>query len=161
MRFEQPKHLADAYREQQYRAIRPALCFLSVCLSLIALLKVWMRHRAEHSVSIWNWFLAGSIGGFAFFLYRWGICFGLSRPRYVDLQGDKLFLAERGKIGVNRITEWSLKPDAAMPHCLRLLIVYRFGFGKKRWWMLLDDHDQALLLKRALETHFPESARSY
>lgn len=161
MRFEQPKHLTKANRVKQIRGAALVFLFPSVLLSVVTIAIPLQRYQAGREVSDWEWILAASIGLIQFLLVRLGLYISLSSARYIEFKGDKIDLAERGKIAISRIKEWSLTPDTLAPGCLRLRIIYKFGFGRKRWSMLLDDQNQADQLKIALNTAVPFVASPY
>jgi len=131
-----------------------------VTFSILLLLKLFLRVQAGQNISEFEWIVGASAGVIVFLLLRLALSISLSRTRYMEFKGGKVDLAGQGKIALNRIREWSLRPDA-VAGCLRLQIVYKFGLGKKRWSMLLDDRNQAEQLKIALESAAPLTASQH
>lgn len=148
--FEQPKHLNDIIYRRTIRAIWPFFLILGGLLSGVVLLKLWLRASAGESVSMGRWIAAAGVG----FVSPIGVLFLLryqrSQRRYMEFRGDKIFLAERGNIARPRFISWSLTPDKLEPHHTCLQLVYKFGLGRKRWTMLLEDAAQISELKQVL-----------
>ena len=89
-------------------------------------------------------------------LIRLGLLFERSRRRFLEVRGDRLILAQRGTVAIRRIITWSLSPDRLEPRYTRLQLVYRFGLGRKRWNMLLDDVSEIAELRHALTAQIPQ-----
>ena len=148
--FEQPKHLSLVSYQRTVRAVWPVFLVFGCILSAMLVFGLWRRAAAGEQVAAWRWIAAAGIGFLQVGLIRLGLLCERSRRRYVEFRGDRLFLAQRGAIAIRRFLTWSLSPDPIEPRYTRLQLVYRFGFGRKRWSMLLDDEKQIAELRDAL-----------
>ncbi|HEV2208992.1 MAG TPA: hypothetical protein VG167_09475 [Verrucomicrobiae bacterium] len=164
MTFEQPKHLNVVTYQRVVRAFWPVFLVWGGLLSAMMVFGLWRRASLGEQVSAWRWGAAAGVGFLAVGLVRLGLLFERSRRRYVEFRGDRLFLAQRGTVAARRFVTWSLSPDSVEPRYTRLQLVYKFGFGRKRWSMLLDDATQIADLRHALTSHIsqrdmPQSGR--
>jgi hypothetical protein len=153
--FEQPKHLSIVAYQRLVRAVWPMFLVCGGLLSAMLVFGLWRRAVAGEQVSAWRWIAAASVGFLVVGLFWLGLLFESSRRRYVEFRGDRLFLAQRGAVAVRRFITWSMSPDPIEPRYTRLQLVYRFGLGRKRWSMLLDDERQIAELRDAL-TQIPQ-----
>jgi hypothetical protein len=155
--FEQPEHLnLVAYR----RLVRVCWRIFLPCgalLSALLLIGLWRRAAAGEQVSTWRWLAAASVGFLEVGLIRLGMRCEKSKRRYLEFRGDRLFLSGRGGIATRRFISWSFLPDPLEPRYTRLQLVYRFGLGRQRWSMLLDDNQPLAALGHALMLHLPQS----
>lgn len=154
--FEQPKHLNDNIYRRTVRMVWPLFLASGGLLSGMVLLKLWLRASAGESVSMGRWIAAAGVG----FLSPFGVLLMLryqrSQRRYLEFRGDKIFLAERGNIARHRFISWSLTPDKLESRFTCLQLVYKFGLGRKRWTMLLEDAAQISELKQVLTLQIPQ-----
>ena len=81
---------------------------------------VCRRAVSREEVSVWRWIGATGIGFLIVGLFLLGAAFESSRPRYIEFQGDKLFLAGRGAVPVELVMTWSSAPDPMGPSYTRL-----------------------------------------
>jgi hypothetical protein len=156
MTFEQPKHLNIVTYQRVVRAVWPIFLFWGGLLSSMMVFGLWRRAAAGEHVAGWRWIGAAGVGFLLLGLIHLGLLFERSRRRYVELRGDRFFLAQRGAVAIRRFITWSLSPDPIEPRYTRLQLIYRFGFGRKRWSMLLDDASQIAELRDALTAHIPQ-----
>jgi len=154
--FEQPKHLNDVTCQRIIRAVWPIFMVCGCLLSGMMVFGLWQRAAAGEHVTAWRWIAAVGVGFVMVGLFRLQLLFESSRRRYVEFRGDKLFLARRGNIAIRRFVTWSLSSDKIEPRYTQLLLVYRYGFGQKRWSMLLDDDQQIKELRDALTLQIPQ-----
>lgn len=117
---------------------------------------VGLRASSGQPARTLDWVLALSSGFIIAGMIRLGLLWIKIERRYVEFRGERLFLAEGGVTAKRRLIEWSFSPDVVEPRYTRLLLVYKFGRGRKRWRMLLDDDRQISELKRSLEEQFPQ-----
>ena len=154
--FEQPKHLNVVIYRRVVRAVWPIFLICGGLLSAMMVVGLWHRAVAGEQVAAWRWVAAVGVGFLMVGLIHLGFLFERSRRRYVEFRGDRLFLAQRGGVAIRRFITWSLSPDPIEPRYTRLQLVYRFGFGRKRWSMLLDDASQIVELRFALTAQIPQ-----
>ena|SRR6266496_3728136 len=155
--FEEPEHLSEVSYQRVVRAFQPVLILYAVLIPAPVLIALWRRAEAGQHVSVLNWMMGATVGLWAAGLLRLALRFEGSRRRYIQLRDDGLFLARRGVIALRRIVAWSLSSDTVEPRYTRFQVIYRHGFGRKRWSMLLDDDGQISQLRKALESHIPQS----
>jgi len=156
MTFEQPKYLNAVTHQRFVRAVWPIFLFWGGLISAMMLFDLWRRAAAGEQVAPWRWIGAAGVGFLMLGLVRLGFFAERSRRRFVEFRGDRLFLAQCGAVAIRRFVTWSLSPDPIEPRYTRLQLVYRFGLGRKRWSMLLEDAGQIAELKQALAAHIPQ-----
>ena len=156
MTFEQPKHLNVVRYRRVVRAFWPVFLLAGGLTSVLMVFGLWLRAAVGEQVSAWRWAAAAGVGFCQVGLLRLGLVFERSCRRYVEFRADRLFLAQRGAVAVRRFVTWSLSPDPIEPRYTRLKLIYKSGFGRKRWSMLLDDASQIADLRHALTSQFPQ-----
>lgn len=156
--FEQPKHLNVVTYQRVVRAVWPVFLVWGGLLSGVLVFGLWRRAVAGEQIAMWRWVAGGGLGFLMVGLIRVGLIYEKSRRRYVEFRGDRLVLAQRGVIALRRFVAWSLLPDPVGPKYTRLQLVYRFGFGRRRWTMLLDDERQISELRHALSAEIPQQS---
>lgn len=155
--FEQPEHLNLVAYQRLVRVCWRVFLPCGALLSALLVIGLWRRTVAGEHVSTWRWMAAASVGFLEVGLIRLGFVCEKSKRRYVDFRGDSLFLSGRGAIATRRFISWSFSPDPREPRYTRLHLVYRFGLGRQRWSMLLDDDQQLAALGRALTLHLQQN----
>ena len=153
--FEQPKHLTAVCYQRLVHAFQPVLIVYGLVMSGLVLMALWRKAEAGQEISILNWMLGATVGLWAAGLIRLAMRLELSRRRYVEFRDGGIFLARRGIVTLRRFVSWSLSPDPVDPCYTRLRLTYKFGLGRKRWSMLLDDDEQIAALRHALSLQIP------
>jgi hypothetical protein len=120
------------------------------------LIGLWRRAAAGEHVATWRWVAAGGVGFLMVGLIRLSLLLTRSQRRYIEFRSDKIFLSQRGCVAIPRFIGWSVSPDLIEPRYTCLQLIYKFGFGLKRWEMLLDDEIQISELRQALATQIPQ-----
>lgn len=154
--FEQPRHLNVVEYHRFVRAVWPVLLVCGGLFSALAVFGLWLEAAAGEQIEIWRWIAAGGAGWLMVGVIWIWLVFETSRRRYVEFRGDRLFLSQQGVVAIGRFIAWSLLPDPIDPRYTRLQLVYRFGRGRKRWIMLLDDDKQISELRNALSAAIPQ-----
>lgn len=157
--FEQPKHLAAVSHQRLIRDSQPLLIAQGILVSCLGLFFLYNRPATGQQVKFWEWTLGATLGLWFVGLHRLALHLESPRRRYVEFRDGGIFLAQRGLVALRRFVSWSIAPDRLEPRYTRLLLIYTFGLGRKRWSMLLDDAEQIAALRRALSTQIPQPSR--
>jgi hypothetical protein len=154
--FEQPKHLAAVSYQRLVRVLQPLLLAYGFLMSGLVLFVLYRRAAAGQKVTAVEWMVGATLGLWAAGLHRLVLRLEACRRRYVEFRVDGIFLAQRGVVAPRRFVAWSLAPDSLEPRYTRLLLTYKYGLGRKRWSMLLDDPEHIAALRQALSTQIPQ-----
>ena len=148
--FEQPAHMNAVVYCRLVRMFWPLVLPFALVLSAVCVLGLWFRAAEGEQISTWRWMGAASVGVLMIALMRLKLLLESSRRRWIEFTGDRIVLAHRGAVAVRRFSSWSPSPDPVESRYTHLELTYKFGFGRKRWSMLLDDETQVEELRRAL-----------
>jgi hypothetical protein len=154
--FEQPKHLAAVSYRRQVRDFQPLIIAYGILMSCLVLFVLYRRTAIGQQVALWEWLVGATLGLWVVGLHRLALRLESSRRRYVEFRNGGIFLAQRGVVALRRFVSWSLAPDPLEPRYNRLLLTYKFGLGRQRWSMLLDDAEHTAALRHALSTQIPQ-----
>jgi hypothetical protein len=154
--FEQPKHLNLVTYRRVVRIFAPMFTIYGIFLSGMLIFSLWRRAEAGEQVATWRWMAAIGVGFLIPGSLRLNLLYEKSRRRYVEFRGERLFLAKHGVIAIRRFVTWSLSADPIDPRYTRLQLIYRCGFGERRWTMLLDDDSQISKLRYLLTSQLPQ-----
>lgn len=120
-------------------------------LSGLASIALWRLTDAGQEISPIRWVLGCSAGVWLVGIVHVVLRFDATRPRFIEVGDDNLYLARVGSVAFTQIVDWSLSPDATESDYSWLRITHKFGPLEKRWAMLLDNDMDISRLKEALE----------
>jgi hypothetical protein len=150
MTFEQSRRLREIESRRMIVALRPFAIKVGAAYSGLIVAGAILRSFSGERVPVGSWLLAMAVGPvatggllFSVWALRW-------QRRWIELRDHELFLSGVGWIGFGKILSWSLLPDRSDPSHTRLVVVRKFGRGRDRWSMLLDDEAQIGALRNVL-----------
>lgn len=154
MTFEQPKRLNVVLQKRNVRLAYPAFIGMGLLLSAMLLFGTWQKAKMGQHFSPSAWIGLAFIGPLQITALLLMLRF-YSERRYIEFRDNGFYLSSRGNIKLKRIVNWSISPDLIEPRYFRLQIIYKYGFGRKRWTLLLDDHAQVSQLRDGLKERLP------
>jgi hypothetical protein len=155
--FEQSRQLNVVVYKRLLRDLEPVSLAAGVIISGILFVGLWREAEAGKQVAAWCWAASAGIGVLVAGQLRLLLLVNKSSRRYMEFQGDRLFLTRRRPVALRRVISWSLVPDPIEPRYTVLRLTYRFGRGRKHWTMLMDNDAQISELRHALTLRIPQS----
>lgn len=147
MTFEQSRRLREIQSRRMVVALRPFATKLGAVYSGLMVAGSILRSFSGEHVPVVSWLASMAVGPvatggllFSVWALRW-------QRRRIEFRDHELFLSGVGWIGFGKILSWSLLPDRSDPSHTRLVVVRKFGRGRCRWSMWMDDETQIASLR--------------
>ncbi|MDZ4405385.1 hypothetical protein [Prosthecobacter sp.] len=162
VRFVQPIRLNWARYERVTRTLHGKITAAGVMVTVMAMIMLgWKAAGGEHITPV-RWLYSVGSGWFITWMIRLAMFTCLAAPRFVSFQNGSIRLSGFGTLKPGQILRWSfdyhVMPDEHDSPCIRLEILCRWFWWKRRWTMLLDDGAEANRLQHLLQTQTSPAA---